>query len=247
MSSPGTSKTSRPMSPLSKDYHTSESQMETNDLMRSTLTDECRTEKGDQKTCMICGFTHFWRPIPCRGHLGLPGSRKLVQLCKPYPEHCDRFSEVVRELKERNTQTDQAAKEVTKRSLESGTPGDVIIVDNFCKKARVSNDRPFKIVRTRDEVDMQWARADVSAGLPMSFFDNKEVHKAVRMTSECGENYIRTKPGGAKETTLPHSPRCIDWHMVLSSESSCLRCHDGLVYRCTRFPQTGGQISTFPL
>jgi hypothetical protein len=24
------------------------------------------------------------------------------------------------------------------------------------------------------------------------------------MTSECGENYIKTKPGGVKETTLPH-------------------------------------------
>jgi hypothetical protein len=127
-----------------------------------------------------------------------------VQLCKPYPEHCDRFSEVVRELRERDTQTKQAAREVTKRSLESGAPDDAIIVDNFCKKARVSNARPFKIVRTRDEVDMQWARAAVSAGLPMSFFDNKEVRKAVRMTAECGENYIRTKPGGVKDTTLPH-------------------------------------------
>jgi hypothetical protein len=38
----------------------------------------------------------------------------------------------------------------------------------------------------------------------MSFFDHKEDHKAVRMTVECGENYIRTKPGGVKETTLPH-------------------------------------------
>ncbi len=44
-----------------------------------------------------------------------------------------------------------------------------VIVDNFCKKARVSNARPFMIVRTRDEVDMQWARAAVSAGLPMIF------------------------------------------------------------------------------
>jgi hypothetical protein len=92
-----------------------------------------------------------------------------VQLYKPYPEHCDRFSEVVRELKDRDTQTEQVAREVTKRSLESGAPDDDIIVDNFCKKARVSKTRPFMIVRTRDEVDMQWARAVVSAGLPMSF------------------------------------------------------------------------------
>jgi hypothetical protein len=63
-------------------------------------------------------------------------------------------TEVVRELKERDTQTEQVAREVTKRSLESGSPEDAIIVENFCKKARVSNDRPFKIVRTRDEVDM---------------------------------------------------------------------------------------------
>jgi hypothetical protein len=38
----------------------------------------------------------------------------------------------------------------------------------------------------------------------MSFFDNKEVRKTVRMTGECGENYIRTNPGGVKETTLTH-------------------------------------------
>jgi hypothetical protein len=43
----------------------------------------------------------------------------------------------------------------------------------------------------------------VSAGLPMSFFDNKEIRKAVHMTTECGENYIRTKPGDVKETTRP--------------------------------------------
>jgi hypothetical protein len=51
--------------------------------------------------------------------------------------------------------TDHAVREVTKRSLESGAPGDAIIVENFWKKDRVSNDRTFKIVRTRDEVDMQ--------------------------------------------------------------------------------------------
>ena len=175
MSSPGTSKTSRPMTPLPKDYHTAVSQMETNNLLRSTLTEDCRTQKGDQRTCLLCGLSYFWRPSRCRTHLGLEGSTKQVQVCKPYPEHCDRFSEVVRELRERDTQTEQAAREVTKRSLESGAPDDAINVENFCTKARVSDARPFKIVRTRDEVDMQWARAAVSAGLPMSFIDNKEV------------------------------------------------------------------------
>ena len=38
----------------------------------------------------------------------------------------------------------------------------------------------------------------------MSFFDNEEVRKTVLMTTECPENYFRTKPGGFKETTLPH-------------------------------------------
>jgi hypothetical protein len=38
----------------------------------------------------------------------------------------------------------------------------------------------------------------------MSFFDNPEVWKTVLMTTECGQNYIRTKPGGVKEPTLPH-------------------------------------------
>ena len=30
------------------------------------------------------------------------------------------------------------------------------------------------------------------------------IHKSVLMTAECAENYIRTKPGGVKETTMPH-------------------------------------------
>jgi hypothetical protein len=72
------------------------------------------------------------------------------------------------------------------------------------KKDRVSNHGPFSIVRTREEVDMQWVRASVSAGLPMSFFDNKEVRKTVLMPVECGQSYIRTKPGGVKEPTQTH-------------------------------------------
>ena len=34
--------------------------------------------------------------------------------------------------------------------------------------------------------------------------NNKEVHKTVLMTTECVGNYIRTKPGGVKDTTLTH-------------------------------------------
>ena len=78
----------------------------------------------------------------------------------------------------------------------------------FSKKARLVD--PFKKVRTRKVVDFQWARAAVSAGFPMSFFDNEEVRKAVLMTAECAENYIRTKPGSVKLG----SPLCNDLLVV---------------------------------
>jgi hypothetical protein len=38
----------------------------------------------------------------------------------------------------------------------------------------------------------------------MSFFDNPEVLKTVLITTDCGQNYVRTKPGGVKEPTLSH-------------------------------------------
>ncbi len=50
--------------------------------------------------------------------------------------------------------------------------------------------------RTREEANIQWARSVVSAGFPVSFFDNKEVRKSVLFTSECGINYIGTKYDG---------------------------------------------------
>ena len=62
-----------------------------------------------------------------------------------------------REVKERDSRTEQEVREVTKRYLESGSPGVAIIVENFdsgVKKARASNHGPFIIVRTREEVDM---------------------------------------------------------------------------------------------
>ncbi len=94
-----------------------------------------------------------------------------------------------------------------KRSLESGKPDDVIDVEKFHKKDLVSNNglgRPLKTVRKREEVDMSWVRSDVSVVFSMSFFDRKEVHKTDLMTTECGKNYIMTKPGDVKETTLTH-------------------------------------------
>jgi hypothetical protein len=150
-----------------------------------------------------------------------------VQQCKPYPEHLERSSQVVKELKERDTHAKKEDREVVKRALESGQLGDSIVVENFGKRTRSSNDGPFKIVRTREEVDMQWARAVVSAGLPMSFFDKKEVPKTVRMMGECGENYIRTKPGGVKETTPPQPGGVKEITLIRSSR--ILPKHMGLL------------------
>ena len=53
--------------------------MDTDKILRSTLTDETRTQKGDTKTCLLCGLSYYWRPIRCREHLGLTDSSKQVQ------------------------------------------------------------------------------------------------------------------------------------------------------------------------
>ena len=79
MSSPGTVKVTRHVSPWSKDYHTSVTELETNDLLRSTLTDESHTEKSNKTTCLFCGFSYFWSPIHFREHLGITETSKQVQ------------------------------------------------------------------------------------------------------------------------------------------------------------------------
>ena len=79
MSSPVAVKVNRPVYPWSQDYHTSVGELESNDLLRSTLTDESRGEKGDTQTCLFCGFSYFWRPIHSREYLGLTETSKQVQ------------------------------------------------------------------------------------------------------------------------------------------------------------------------
>ncbi len=65
------------MSPLTKDYLRSVSEMERKNLLRSTFTDDCRTQKGDQKTCLLWGLintvTVFWKV----GHLTMPSSWRI--------------------------------------------------------------------------------------------------------------------------------------------------------------------------
>jgi hypothetical protein len=90
--------------------------MDTNKILRSTLTEETRTPKGDTKTCLLSGLRYFLRPILSWENLGLTDSSKQVQQCKPYPENLEHSSQVVKEIKERNTHANQEGREVVKRS-----------------------------------------------------------------------------------------------------------------------------------
>ncbi len=180
--------------PLPEDYNAPVAEMETNHILKSTLTVESRQEKGDQK---LAWDSPCARETCVRDHLGLGNVSKKVQQCKPSVEHIELHAQVVKEVKRRDEYDKIQAREMVQRSLESGQADDVIDVDKFGKRSRSSNNWiscPFQTVRKREEVDMQWSKSVVSAGLPMSLFDNPEVRKTVLMTSECGQNYIRTKP-----------------------------------------------------
>jgi hypothetical protein len=104
-------------------------------------------------------------------------------------EHIDLHAEVVKEMKRRDDHEKIQDREMAQRSLESGQVDDAIDVEKFGKRL-------------------------VSDGFPMSFFDNQEARKAVLMTTECGQNYIRTKPGGSG---LPS--RCVSRCYCLLSRS----------------------------
>ena len=82
-----------------------------------------------------------------------------MQLCKPFPEHVERHAQIVKELKERGVNDKIQGREAVKRSFESGEPNDPVDVERFDKKSRLVD--PFKKVRTREEVDFQWARVAV--------------------------------------------------------------------------------------
>jgi hypothetical protein len=163
---------------LPEDYYTPVTEMETNHILKSTLTGESRQEKGDSKTCLFCGFSYCFRPIHVRDHLDLGRVSKKVQQCKSSLEHIERHSQVVKEVKRRDEHEKIQTREMTQRSLERGQDDDTIDVEKFGKRSGSSNNgitRPFQTVRKREELDIQWARAAVSAGLPMSFFDNPEI------------------------------------------------------------------------
>ena len=85
-----------------EDYYTPVAEMDTNHILKSTLTGESRQQKGDSRTCLLCGFSYFFRPIRARYHLGLGSVSKKVQKCKPSAEHIERHAEVVMEVKRRD-------------------------------------------------------------------------------------------------------------------------------------------------
>jgi hypothetical protein len=145
------------MKPLSEDYYTPVVEMETNDILKSTLTGESRQEKDDSRTCLFCGFIYYFRPIRVRDHLVLGNVSKKVHQCKPSVEHIEFHAQVVKEVKRRDEHEKIQSREMVQRSLESGQADDAIDVEKFGKRPRSSNNgitRPFQTVRKREEVDM---------------------------------------------------------------------------------------------
>ena len=99
MSSSGGAKSNRPAQPWSEDYKTPVAEMETNHILKSTLTGESRKEKGDTKTCLFCGFRYYFRSIRDRNHLVQGIDSKKVQQYKPSVEHIERHDQVVSTLR----------------------------------------------------------------------------------------------------------------------------------------------------
>ncbi len=92
-------------SPWPEDYYTPVAEMDTNHILKSTLTGESRQQKGDSRTCLFCGFSYFFRTIRsirARYHLGLGSVSKKLQKWKPSVEHIGRHAEVVKEVKRRD-------------------------------------------------------------------------------------------------------------------------------------------------
>jgi hypothetical protein len=210
-----------------KDYLTPPAQLLGKKLFLSTITAESRTDAGQNKTCLFCGLTYYYRPSNCEVHLDVSltketmGKARAVQECNPYGEHQDRFQEILKEVTGRRKATTAEAAASLKRGLEQmggeAFPVDVDLLPDSrggARGGRISGRKPgggkapasspFKPPVTLQEMNNQWTRALVSAGLPLRFFDNKEVRKAVLMTAQCGPNCISTSPGGKKTTSLPH-------------------------------------------
>jgi hypothetical protein len=108
----------------------------------------------------------------------------MVQKCKPLPQHVEHYTVIVEDLQQRQLHAKTQDKQTDKRALQQDSDC-VVVGEEIGSVSKISRGSgPFKSTRTREEVNMQWARVAVSAGLPMSFFDNKEVRKAVLFIQE---------------------------------------------------------------
>ena len=108
------------------------------------------------------------------------------------PQHVKRYTVIVEDLQQRQMHAKTQDKQTGMRALQQDSDC-VVVGEEIVSASKMSRGSgPFKSTRTREEVNMQWARSVVPVGLPMSFFDNKEVRKTVLFTTECGSNYIGT-------------------------------------------------------
>ncbi len=97
---------------MPEDYNTPVAEMETNHILKSTLTDESRQEKSDTKTCLNPGNL---RP---GDHLVLGSVSKKVQQCKPSVEHIEHHAQVVKEGKRRDEHDKIQAREMVRKREE---------------------------------------------------------------------------------------------------------------------------------
>ncbi len=63
-------KDTRPVPPWPKDYDTTVAEMKLPLLLASTFTDDTRASTVTKKTCLLCGWTYYNRPIRCRDTWG---------------------------------------------------------------------------------------------------------------------------------------------------------------------------------
>jgi hypothetical protein len=88
-------------SPWPEDYYTPVAEMDTNHILKSTLTDESRQLKGDSRTCLFCGFSYFFRPIHARYHLVLGSVSKKLDV-QTSPSGCRPISWEMHQLQKWN-------------------------------------------------------------------------------------------------------------------------------------------------
>ncbi len=138
-------------SPWPEDYYTPVAEMDTNHILKSTLTGESRQQKEDSRTCLLCGFSYFFRPIRARYHLGLGSVSKKVQKYKPSAEHIERHAEVVNELKRRDEHEKIQAREMVSSTWKSLGKGlDRLTMRSHVHPRRSEKERRYE-VRTYTE------------------------------------------------------------------------------------------------